>query len=202
VRFLAVYLLFYAGLTSVVAFAAIFASRTLGFSQEERMLLFILLQLSAAAGAFVFGAMQDRLGSVRTIQMTLVLWVLVCLGTYACGDGTEIVIAGLTGKQLFWGVAMFAGFGIGSLQSASRALVGLFAPPEKSAEFYGFWGLAGKAGYVLGPLTFGLISSATGSQRVAILSTVAFFVLGLIGMSFVNEKRGIEEARSWHEEHA
>jgi MFS transporter, UMF1 family len=202
VRFLIVYLLFYAGLTSVVAFAAIFAKRTLGFQPGELTLLFILLQLSAAVGAFAFGALQDRLGSVRTIQMTLVLWVLVCLGTYACGDGTEIVIAGLTGKQLFWGVAMFAGFGIGSLQSASRAQVGLFAPPEKSAEFYGFWGLAGKAGYVLGPLTFGLISSATGSQRVAILSTATFFILGLIGMSFVNEKRGIEEARSWHEEHA
>lgn len=200
VRFLAVYLLFYAGLTSVVAFAAIFASRTLGFQQGELMWLFILLQLSAAAGAFVFGAVQDRLGSVKTIQMTLVLWVVVCLGTWACGEGSEIVIAGWTGKQLFWGVAMFAGFGIGSLQSASRALVGLFAPPEKSAEFYGFWGLAGKAGYVLGPLTFGLISSSTGSQRTAILSTAAYFILGLIGMIFVNERRGIEAARMWHEE--
>lgn len=199
-RFLAVYVLFYAGLTSVVAFAAIFASRTLGFEQRELTFLFILLQLSAAAGALIFGAVQDRLGSVRTIQMTIVLWVFVCVGTWACGEGAEVVLAGLTGKQLFWGVAMFAGFGIGSLQSASRALVGLFAPPEKSGEFYGFWGFAGKAGYILGPLTFGLISSATGSQRVAILSTAAFFVLGLIGMSFVDERRGIAAARSWHEE--
>ncbi|HET9229364.1 MAG TPA: MFS transporter [Thermoanaerobaculia bacterium] len=202
VRFLAVYVVFYAGLTSVVAFAAIFASRTLGFQQAELTLLFILLQLSAAAGAVIFGALQDRLGSVLTIQMTLVLWVVVCLGTYACGDGTETVLAGWTGKQLFWGVAMFSGFGMGSLQSASRALVGLFSPPEKSGEFYGFWGFAGKAGYILGPLTFGVISSATGSQRVAILSTAAFFVLGLIGMAFVNEKKGIAAAHSWHEEHA
>jgi UMF1 family MFS transporter len=201
-RFLAVYLFYYAGLSAVVAFAAIFANRTLGFAQKELTWLFILLQLSAAAGAFLFGALQDRLGSVRTIQITLVLWVVVCLGTWACGEGQEEVLAGLTGKQLFWGVAMFSGFGIGSLQSASRALVGLFAPPEKSAEMYGFWGLAGKAGYVLGPLTFGLISSATGSQRVAILSVAVFFILGLIGMAFVDERRGIAEARSWHEEHA
>jgi len=197
VRFLLVYVLFYAGLTSVVAFAAIFANRTLGFGQKELTILFILLQISAAIGAFLFGWMQDRLGSVRTIQVTLVIWVLVCLGTYVCGAGNEVVLGSWTGRQLFWGVGMFAGFGIGSLQSASRALVGLFAPPEKSAEFYGFWGLAGKAGYILGPLTFGAISSATGSQRVAILSTAAFFVLGLAGMAFINEGRGRTAAREW-----
>ncbi|MFL6202287.1 MAG: MFS transporter [Thermoanaerobaculia bacterium] len=200
VRFLSVYFLYYAGLSSVVAFAAIFADRTLGFTQGELIRLFILLQISSAAGAFLFGWVQDRLGSVRTVQITLVLWVLVCLGAYACGKGNEVVVAGLTGKQLFWGVGLFSGFGIGSLQSASRALVGLFAPPEKAAEFYGFWGLSGKAAYMIGPLIFGSIASAAHSQRVAMLSTAAFFVLGLIGMSFVNERRGIEAARSWHEE--
>lgn len=200
VRFLLVYVLYYAGLTSVVAFAAIFASRTLGFSQKELTLLFILLQISAAIGAFFFGWVQDKLGSVTTVQLTLVIWILVCLGTYVCGAGSEVVLGAWTGRQLFWGVALFAGFGIGSLQSASRALVGLFAPPEKSAEFYGFWGLAGKAGYILGPLTFGAISSATGSQRVAILSTAAFFVLGLAGMAFINEARGRAAAHDWHEE--
>ena len=79
---------------------------------------------------------------------------------------------------MFWGVGLFAGLGIGSLQSASRALVGLFAPPEKSAEFFGFWGLAGKGAYMIGPLIFGQIASRTGSQRVAMLSTAAFFLLG------------------------
>ena len=106
------------------------------------------------------------------------------------------VVAGLDGKQLFWGVAIFAGFGIGSLQSASRGLVGLFSPVEKSGEFFGFWGLAGKAGYMIGPFIFGTISSAT-SQRVAMLSTGAFFVLGLLGMAFVDEGRGRRAAEAW-----
>jgi UMF1 family MFS transporter len=200
VRFLSVYFLYYAGLTSVVAFAGIYASQTLGFSFKELTLLFLLLQISSALGAFLFGWVQDRIGAVRTVQITLVLWVLVCAGAYACGEGSEVVAGGLTGKQLFWGVGLFAGFGIGSLQSASRALVGLFAPPEKTAELYGFWGLSGKAAYMIGPLIFGAIASAAGSQRVAMLSTAAFFVLGLIGMAFVNEKRGLAAARAWHEE--
>jgi UMF1 family MFS transporter len=200
VRFLSVFFLYYAGLSSVIAFAAIYADRTLGFTQKEMTLLFVLLQLSAAGGAFLFGFIQDRLGAVRTIQMTLALWVVTCIGAYACGDGGQAPVIGTwTGKQLFWIVGLFSGLGIGSLQSASRALVGLFAPPEKSAEFYGFWGLSGKAAYMVGPLLFGVISSAAGSQRIAMLSTASFFVLGLIGMSFVNEKRGLAAAQAWHE---
>lgn len=187
-RFLIVFCLYSAGLNSVVAFAGIFAANTLGFSFGELILLFILLQLSSAGGAFLFGGLQDRFGATRTIQVTLGLWILVCAGTYMVET-----------KQQFWVVALFAGLGIGSLQSASRALVGLMAPPEKSAEFFGFWGLAGKTAYMIGPLLFGLIASQTGSQRVAMLSTAAFFLLGLIGMSFVNEKRGLAAAQAWQE---
>ena len=188
IRFLCVFFLYSAGLTSVIAFAGIFAANTLHFTSKELFLLFILLQLSSAGGALGFGAIQDKLGAPRTIQVTLVLWILVCIGVYLVQT-----------KEMFWGIALGAGLGIGSLQSASRALVGLFAPPEKAAEFFGLWGLAGKSAYMVGPLIFGLISSGTGSQRIAILSTAAFFALGLIGMGFISDKRGLAAAQAWHE---
>jgi MFS transporter, UMF1 family len=188
VKFLTVFFLYSMGLTSVIAFAGIFAERTLGFTPGELVGLFMVLQLSSAGGAFFFGFLQDRLGASRTIQITLVLWILVCIGAYFCET-----------KGLFWGIGLAAGLGIGSLQSASRGLVGLFSPPEKSGEFFGFWGLAGKGAYMVGPFLFGLISTASGSQRVAMLSTIVFFVAGLIGMAFVNERRGHEEAEAWNE---
>ncbi len=75
VRFLSVFFLYNAGLTSVVAFAGIFAAQTLGFTSSELIYLFIVLQLSSAGGAFLFGGLQDRLGAPRTIQITLVLWI-------------------------------------------------------------------------------------------------------------------------------
>jgi MFS transporter, UMF1 family len=200
VRFLGVFFLFYAGLSSVVAFAGIFAAQTLGFTFSELVLLFILLQISSAAGALGFGWIQDRIGAGRTIQISLVLWIAVCVATYLLGEGDRVLLAGYTGKQLFWGVALFAGLGIGSLQSASRGVVGMFSPPEKAAEFFGFWGLAGKSAYMVGPFAFGLIAEAAGSQRVAMLSTAAFFVAGLVGMAFVDERRGLAEAAAWHAE--
>jgi UMF1 family MFS transporter len=188
VKFLTVFFIYSMGLTSVIAFAGIYAERTLGFTPGELVGLFMVLQLSSAGGAFFFGWIQDRLGASRTIQITLVLWILVSIGTYFC-----------TTKTLFWGIGLAAGLGIGSLQSASRGLVGLFSPPEKSGEFFGFWGLSGKSAYMLGPFLFGLMSTASGSQRVAMLSTIVFFIAGLVGMSFVDEKRGQAEAAAWSE---
>lgn len=188
-RFLAVFFVFSCGLTTVVAFAGIFALQTLGFTPGELLALFLALQLSSAGGAFFFGWIEDRLGAVRTIQITLVLWILVCVGVYLCHS-----------KALFWGLALGAGLGIGSLQSASRGLVGMFSPPEKSGELFGFWGLAGKAAYMLGPFLFGVIASTAGSQRVAMLSTTVFFVLGLVGMSRIDEHRGRAAVESWHRE--
>jgi len=185
-RFLLVFFVFSCGLMTVIAFAGIYAERTIGYTPDELIGLFISLQVSSAAGAFIFGFVQDRLGARRTIQVTLVLWILVCVGAYVSQS-----------KGMFLAVAMAAGLGIGSLQSASRGMVGLFSPVEKSGEFFAFWGFAGKGAYTLGPLVFGVISSASGSQRVAILSTAVFFVAGLVGMATVDEKRGHDAAVAW-----
>lgn len=185
-RFLVTFFVFFSGLTTIIAFAAIYAERTLGFTPAELVLLFITLQISSAAGALVFGFVQDRLGAGYCIRVSLVMWLVVCVSACLIED-----------KRLFWAVAFLAGLGIGSLQSASRALVGTFAPTSKSGEFFGLWGLAGKGAAMVGPLVFGVVSSSTGSQRVAILFTAVFFVAGLVGMRFVDEARGRAVAADW-----
>ncbi len=185
-RFLVVFFVYSCGLMTVIAFAGIFAANTLGFTGDELIVLFLVLQLSSAAGAFLFGLLQDRLGSKATIQITLVFWLAVCVATYLCET-----------KTLFWAIALVAGLGVGSQQTASRALVGLFSPLEKSGEFFGFWGLAQKAAYATGPLVFGAISSASGSQRIAILATGLFFAAGLLGMLAVDQAKGRAAAASW-----
>jgi MFS transporter, UMF1 family len=69
--------------------------------------------------------------------------------------------------------------------------VGQLAPPWRAAEFFGLWGLAGKLAAIVGPLSYGLITYLTaGNHRLAILSTVLFFVAGLMLLATVNESRG------------
>ncbi|MGH9379238.1 MAG: MFS transporter [Thermoanaerobaculia bacterium] len=187
-RFLGVALLAASGLSAVIAFSAVYAERTIGFSPEELILLFIALQLTSAAGALGCGFLQDWLGGKRTIALTLLLWFGVCLSA-----------ATVTTQGAYWIVALVAGLGIGSLQSTVRAVVGLLSPPEKSGEFFGFWSMAGQIAGAVGPLAFGLISSLTGSQRQAVVVIAMFFLASLVGLFRVSEERGRAAAEAWRE---
>ena len=71
--------------------------------------------------------------------------------------------------------------------------MGIFSPAERCGEFFGLWGLATKLSAIIGPVLYGVITNITnGQQRVALLSTTAFFILGMIMLATVNEKRGRE----------
>jgi len=181
-RFLFVFLSYNCGIIIVVAFAVIYAKRELGMTQLELLWLFIILQVSASVGAFVLGVLQDRLSSKFAIQVSLILWLAVCVGAYA----TE-------SKPAFYLIANVAGLAMGSAQSAGRALVGTFSPSERSGEFFGFWGLFWKLSGLVGPPLFGLASASFG-MRTAILLTGTFFVLGMVGMLGVDEAAGRQAA--------
>lgn len=186
-RFLAVFFLFSIGLTSTIAFFGVYAGTTLGFTVTELFLLGALLQIPSAAGAVLFGLVQDRLGARRTLQIALALWIVV-----------SIVVAQASEKRTFWIIAMFAGLGIGSVQASSRALVGAFSPLAKSGEFFGMWGLAGKAAYACGPLLFGWVSATSGSQRTSVWVNGAFFLIGFVALYGVDEARGRAAAATWN----
>ena len=186
IRFLAVFFVFMIGVNATIAFSGIYAVRTFGFSAGELFLLGVALQIPAALGALLFGFVQDRIGARRSLQLALLIWVGVTIGSAMAPD-----------KRAFWIAAMCAGLAIGSVQAASRALVGLFSPVDKSGEFFGLWGLAGKAAYACGPVLFGWISATAGSQRTAVWVNGIFFVAGFLLLFFVDERRGRAAAEAW-----
>ncbi len=185
-KFLIVFGIYNCGVTTVIFFASIYAVQTIKLTPNELIIFFLITQVSSSLGAFLFGLIQDRIGAKRTIYMTLTLWLIVIIGAYLSSSRTTFYIIG-----------NLAGLGLGSSQSAARALVGRFSPVEKSGEFFGFWGLFWKLSTAIGPLVFGTLSSTTGSQRIAILATGMFFLIGMIGLSFIDEAKGVEAARSY-----
>jgi len=173
-----------AGISVVVALAAIYAEQALGFKQTDTMMLIFLVNIAAAAGAFAWGYVQDRIGHVRAIAITLVGWIVMTL-----------LAALATTAPLFWGAAVIAGLCMGSSQSAGRALAGALAPEQQRAEFYGLWTFAIRLSAIIGPLTYGLITLlSAGNHRLAIISTGLFFVLGLVLLRKVNVARGMAAA--------
>ncbi len=175
-----------AGISVVIALAAVYAEQVLGFKMIETMMLIFLVNIAAAAGAFGFGYWQDRIGHKRALGFTLIGWVVMTLLAYAA-----------TGPALFWVAAVLAGLCMGSSQSAGRAIVGLFAPSRRLAEFYGLWAFATSLASIVGPVTYGLVTWLTaGNHRLAILSTAVFFVVGWMLLHKVDVERGTQTAQA------
>jgi UMF1 family MFS transporter len=172
------------GVAVAITLAAIYAESVIGFKPQETMVLIFVLNFAAAGGAFAWGYLQDRVGHKLALGSTLVGWVATC------------VIAGLSEtKGQFWWAAVIAGLCMGSSQSAGRAMAGLFAPPRQLAEFYGLWTFAIRLASIVGPLSYGAITWATGgNQRLAILSTAVLFIIGLALLLKVDVQRGREAA--------
>ena len=168
------------GVAVAITLAAIYAEQIIGFAQQETMLLIMVLNVAAAAGAFACGYLQDRIGHKLTLGSTLVGWVITC-----------IIAALATTKGQFWVAAAIAGACMGSCQSIGRAMVGLFAPRANLAEFFGLWTFSTRLASIVGPLAYGVITWVTGgNQRVAIAATALLFVLGLLALMPINVQRG------------
>jgi len=179
-RFLVCIVFYQAGIQTVIALAAIYAEQALQFSAKDTITLILVVNLTAAVGAFAFGNVQDRLGHVPTIAFTLVLWIATTLLAWAA-----------SGPALFWVAANLAGLCLGSSQSAGRALVGYLSPEDRHAEFFGLWGLAVKLSSILGPITYGAVTwISNGNHRLAMLATGGFFVAGLAILAGIDVRRG------------
>jgi UMF1 family MFS transporter len=173
-RFLAAYLIYEDGVNTVIVFSGLFAATTLNFAPDELITMYLIVQVTALAGALVMARPTDYWGPKKVISASLLLWTAVCVAAYFVQD-----------KALFLIVASVAGTGLGTLQAATRALYTQFIPEGQESEYFGVYSMVGKSSAVVGPLLFGFMSSAFGSQRPAILAVAFFFCAGLLIISTV-----------------
>ncbi len=175
-RFLIAFFIYNDGILTVIAFAAIFAANILQMSDQAIILFFTVVQTSAIVGSVVFGVITDSAGPKKTIAITLVIWIAICIGAYF-----------VTSVATFYIIAFAAGIAIGSSQSASRSMMALLTPKEREGEFFGFYdGLCGKASAVVGPLIYGFVADLS-DERTAALAIGLFFATGLFLLRKVEE---------------
>ena len=175
---------YFAGISVVITLAAVYAEQAMGFTQLQTMVLIFLVNIAAAAGAFGFGYVQDRIGHKRALAVTLIGWIVMVL-----------MAALTTSVAMFWLAAVIAGLCMGSSQSCGRAMVGYLAPAGQLAEFFGLWALATRLAAIVGPLVYGIVTWLTaGNHRLAILVTGIFFVAGLWLLRSIDVQRGHVQA--------
>ena len=186
-RRLLVCIVFYqAGIQAVITLAAVYAQEAMKFTTQQTLVLIVVVNLMAPVGAFAFGYLQDRLGHIRSIALTLVGWIAMILLAWSAN-----------GASRFWAAAVLAGICLGASQSAARAAVAVLSPATRRGEFFGLWGLAVKLSSIVGPLTYGLVTWLTdGDHRLAILATGSYFVVGLLLLSGIDLERGRRAAQA------
>ncbi len=205
VKFMIAFLIYNDGVMMALDFAAIIGAVLFGIEQQGLIIFVIIVQLTNVVGAFVFGRWTDRWGGKRSLIISIVIMIAVVLALYFNQTANGFFVIGAV-----------AGFAMAGTQSVSRTMVGMFSPPGKSAEFYGFFALTGRTSSFIGPTIFGIIAAEAAlyflaqgqtadladqsGHRIAILSIALFFIGGLILLAFVDEDKARAAASGKQEE--
>lgn len=177
--FLASFSFYSAGVQTVLFLAGAFAEKELNFETSELIQLILVLQLVGIGGAWLFSRVSDRIGNKITIIIMLAIWALICIVAYM-----------VTAKGEFYAIAAAVGLVMGGIQALSRSTYAKLLPieTEDTASFFSFYEVMEKFGIIVGTVSFGLISEATGSMKMSILVLGGFFIVGILFMSFVKVK--------------
>lgn len=182
--FLLAFFVYSNGIGTIITMAVAYGT-DLGFSTNILLLTLLIVQFVGAPFAILFGKISKKLGTKRSIYLSLLVYTLIAILGFFMTEEWHFLLLG-------FGVATVQG---GS-QALSRSLMGLLMPKSKSAEFYGFFSVSEKFNTVIGPLLFSVINQLTGNSRMAIISLVIFFLLGIAILSRVDIERGIEVAQA------
>jgi UMF1 family MFS transporter len=181
VLFLVAFMLYNDGIQTVINLATAYGSVELHLAPWVLMLTFLMIQAIATFGALLFGRLAERMGTKHAIMLSLVMWSGVVVYAYFIHSAAQFVALGAV-----------VGMVLGGSQALSRSYYGSMIPEEASAEFFGFYTVFTKFSAIWGPFVFAIIKQTTGSSRQAVVSLMFFFIVGLVLLHFVNEKKARE----------
>ena len=194
IKFILSFLIYNDGILMALDFAAIIGAVLYGMDQTQLIIFMIIVQVTSAIGAYVFGIWGEKAG----FKQALIYSILLMIGAVIW----MMFNTTLTGYFL---IGALAGFALTGVQSLSRTIIGLFAPQNKATEFFGFFAVAGRSSSFIGPTVYGIIAFRTAlffegrgmdvvlaeqtGQRAGLFSIAIFLIAGLLVLVSVNEKR-------------
>jgi len=184
--FLIAYLVYNDAIQAVITLASSFGQGELHLEESTLVQVILLVQFAAFFGSLIFNWVAKVIGSKRAIMASLVIWAGVLVYAYGL----------LQTKLQFFVLGAVIAIVLGGSQALSRSVYSLMIPKGQEAEYFSLYEVSDKGTSWLAPLMFGLALQFTGSYRIAILSLVVFFVVGLILLARVNVREAAIEARN------
>ena len=183
-RYLIAYLIYNDGIQTVIAVSTAFAADELKTESSTLLVLVLMIQFVAFGGAYLFGWLAGRMGAKRAVVISLVLWSAVVIYAWLfLFNDTQLFILGFV-------IAIV----LGGSQALSRSLFSQMIPTAQEAEYFGFYEISERATSWIGPLAFAFAVQLTGSQRIAIVTLVIFFIVGMALLSLVNVRKAMQDA--------
>jgi UMF1 family MFS transporter len=181
-RYLYSFFLFSMGVQTVMLLAPLFAEEEIGFGADEMIIVVLILQLIAIAGAYLFALLSKWKGNGFAISTTLVIWIFICVSGYFLND-----------KISFYALAGLLGLVMGGVQSISRSTYSKLIPKETkdTASFFSFYDITEKLAIVIGSFSYGLIDHITGSMRNSMVFMSVFFVSGFVLLQLARLKKNM-----------
>ena len=167
------------GIGTIIKLALIYGTE-LGIGATSLLGALLATQFIGIPFTMLFGRMSGKIGTKNSIYIGLIVYTII-----------SILAFFITTALHFWILALLVGTVQGGTQALSRSYFCSMVPEEKSAEFFGFYGMSSKFAGIAGPLTFAIVAQLTGSSRLSILSIIVFFIAGIIVLSFVKEDEAI-----------
>ena len=180
---LVAFLIYNDGIGTIIRMAASYGTE-LRIGQGAVIGAFLLVQFIGIPFAIAFGALASRIGAKRAIFVSLVVYAGISVLGYFMKSARE-----------FYALAVLVGMVQGGSQALSRSLFASMIPRERSAEFFGLFAIFEKFAGIIGPAIFAGTIAATGSSRNAILSVIAFFIVGGLLLARVDVEEGRRAAR-------
>jgi UMF1 family MFS transporter len=178
-RYLYAFFFFNTGVQTVMLMATIFANKEIdwpkGSGTSGLIVAILLIQILGAVGAFLMSRLSNRIGNIRTLFVSVTIWIGICLFAFVIKTPVE-----------FYLLASSVGLVMGGVQAIARSTYSKFLPETTDhASYFSFYDVTEKIGIVLGTLFFGLMEFWTGSIRYSVAAVAFFFVFGLIFLLFV-----------------
>jgi UMF1 family MFS transporter len=181
---LSAFLIYNDGIQTIIRMATTYGSE-IGIDENAMIVALLITQFIGVPFAFLFGHLADRIGAKVAVIGGLVVYAGITVLGYFMSNATE-----------FMALAILVGMVQGGTQALSRSLFASMIPRYRSSEFFAFFGVFERYAGILGPALFAWVVERSGTSRNAILSVLAFFVIGGAILVFVNVDEGRRAARA------
>lgn len=171
-RFLFAFFFYNMGVQTVMLVAANFGTKILKLPSTNLIIIMVLIQLVAIAGAYLMSKLSGKFGNLQVLIGIVLFWIVVCIAAYYMQAAVHFYI-----------LAVAVGLVMGGIQSLSRSTYSKLMPVTKdTASFFSFYDVTEKVAIVIGLATFGLIEELTANMRNSVFSLITFFAIGLLGL--------------------